>query len=63
MCHHLLLVPSVKLKLEGAERLVWRVERVREEEEKEEEEWVEMWTVIAVTVRWLVHPSHLDTRY
>ena len=34
-----------------------------EEEEEEEEEWVEMWTVIAVTVRWLVHPSHLDTRY
>ena len=30
------------------------------EEEEEEEERVEMLTV---TVRWLVHPSHLDTRY
>ena len=45
--------------------MVWRVERVEEDEkeEEEEEEWVEMWTAIAVTVRWLVHPSHLDTRY
>ena len=46
----------------GGQRLVWRVERVREEGEKEEE-WVEMCTVIAATVRWLIHPSHLDTRY
>ena len=39
---------------------MWRVEEVREEEE---EERVEMLTVTAVTVRWLVHPSLLDTRY
>ena len=36
---------------------------MREEEEEEEEERVEMLTVTAVTVRWLVHPSHLDTKY
>ena len=47
--HHLLLVSSVKHKLEGAEV---GVERVREEEE----EWVELCTVIAATVRWLIHP-------
>ena len=35
---------------------MWRVEEVREEEE----ERVEMLTV---TVKWLVHPSLLDTRY
>ena len=40
---------SVKQKLEGAEV---GVERVREEEE----EWVELCTVIAATVRWLIHP-------
>ena len=57
--HHLLLVSSVKPKLEGAE-----VGVEGGEGEGGGGGGVVKWcTVIAATVRWLIHPSNLDTRY
>ena len=43
------------------QQLVWKVVTMKEEHQEEEEE--DTWTVTAVTVRWLVHLFHLDTRY